>query len=67
MTFDELEPGPLTPDAFASKGLQFMQGKGAPGVYKPERNMVLPMGRSQVLLVSGDRVTALAITFNAPI
>jgi hypothetical protein len=67
VTFDKLELGPLPPDAFASKGMQFVKEKGVPGIYRAERNMVLPKGRNQVLLVAGDRVTLLTITFNAPI
>lgn len=69
VSFDQLVPGPLSPDAFASIGLRFMREQGAPGVFKPEPNMVLPQGRTQVLLVggTGDRVTSLSIAFNTPI
>ena len=67
VSFDEIEPGPLSRDAFASLGVQLLQGQGAPGVYKPEPNMVLPKGRHQVLLVAGDRETSLTIAFNPPI
>lgn len=67
VTFDNLEPGPLAPGAFANKGIQFVNEKGVTGIYSSERNMVLPKGRNRVLLVAGDRMTSLTITFNPPI
>jgi hypothetical protein len=67
--FDQLEPGPLPADAFVSMGMQFMREQGAPRVSRPEPNMKLPQGRTQVLLVggTGDRVTSLSIAFDMPI
>jgi hypothetical protein len=67
VSFDEIEPGPLSRDAFASLGMQLLQRQGALGVYKSEPNMVLPKGRDRVLLVAGDRETSLTIAFNPPI
>ncbi|MBA2564814.1 MAG: hypothetical protein H0V09_05250 [Gemmatimonadetes bacterium] len=48
-------------------GVDFVRGNGAPGVYRPEPNMVLPAGRKQVLLVAGERTTSLTIGFRTPI
>lgn len=67
--FDQLKPGPLPAEAFASMGMQFMREQGAPHISRPEPNMKLPQGRTQVLLVggTGDRVTSLSIAFDTPI
>ncbi len=65
--FSKLEVGALQADAFGSVGVGFVQGNGAPGIYRFERNMVLPPGRKQVLLVAGERTTSLTIVFKTPI
>lgn len=68
LTFDQLQAGPLSPDAFAARGVRVVGGIGEPGVYRSERNMVLPPGRNNVLLLGGGaRVTSLTIAFRAPI
>jgi hypothetical protein len=67
VNFDSLPRGPLPADAFGDRGVRFVQGKGAPIVAEAERNMVLPKGRKQVLLVSGDRVTSVTMTFKKPL
>jgi hypothetical protein len=67
LTFDKLDAGVLPPDAFVDRGVRFVPGKGEPGVYKSERNMVLPPGRKNVLLLAGERETSLTITFKTSI
>jgi hypothetical protein len=65
--FDDLATGEMPLDVFAHLGLRLVRGTGTPFVGKREPNMVLPEGRTQVLLVGGDRVTSLTFAFNAPI
>jgi hypothetical protein len=67
LAFDKLQPGALSADAFADNGVRVIRQQGEPAVHKSALKMVLPPGRSQVLLVSGDRVTSLSFTFSAPI
>lgn len=67
LAFSRLAPGALAPNAFGRSGLRFVPGQGAPGVYAREPNMVLPKGRDRVLLVAGERVTSLTMTFDPPV
>ena len=65
--FDQFQVGPLPSDAFARAGVRVVARDGVAGVYASDASMVLPAGRSQVLLVAGDRMTSLTFEFDAPI
>ena len=65
LSFDGLELGPLSDEAFSGEGIHFIQDKGRPGVYKMEPNMVET--REHVLLVAGDPVTSLLIKLDRPV
>jgi hypothetical protein len=67
ITFDQLTPGPLSEEAFADRGIHFATGKGAPGVYESEPNMILPPPCKRVLLLANEHVTSFSITFDAPV
>ncbi|MBV9490803.1 MAG: toll/interleukin-1 receptor domain-containing protein [Verrucomicrobia bacterium] len=67
LTFDTMAVGALAPDVFVDRGVRFVLGKGKPGIYPSEPNMVLPPGRRNVLLLAGERVTSLTIAFISPI
>ncbi len=67
VTFDTFAPGLLPEDALASQGIPKLRGSHPTGVYKAEPNMVLPAGRSRVLLIAGGPETSLWITFTTPI
>lgn len=65
-TFDETEIGPLRDDAFASGGMRFEKGKGAPAIYAAEGNMLLPWPHKKVLLLGGERATSFTIRLDPP-
>lgn len=65
--FDGLAEGPLPAGLFEQAGVRIVQGNGAPGIYASGPNMVLPTGRSKVLLLAGERTTALTLRFDTPI
>ncbi|MGE3934566.1 MAG: hypothetical protein AB7F67_15005, partial [Rhodospirillaceae bacterium] len=62
-----LAEGPLPAGHFEQAGVRIAQGNGAPGIYASGPNMVLPAGRSKVLLLAGGRTTALTLGFDTPI
>lgn len=67
INFDQLMPGPLSDEAFADRSIHFSKGKGAPGIYEAEPNMILPPPRKRVLLLANEHVTSFAITFDTPV
>lgn len=68
LDFDRYPLGPLPPDAFAGTGVRIVQRDGVPGIYAADAaSMRLPDGRSQVLLVAGQRTTALTFEFATPV
>lgn len=67
LDFDRYTLGPLPPDAFAGTGVRIVQRDGVPGIYAADASMLLPAGRSQVLLVAGQRTTALTFEFDTPV
>lgn len=67
LDFDRFAIGPLPADAFAGTGVRIVQRDGVPGIYAADAAMQLPAGRSQVLLVAGERTTTLNFEFDTPI
>jgi hypothetical protein len=67
ITFDELQTGPLPMDAFVQYGIRLKKGKGEPGVYAAEPNMVLPGPAQKVMLIGGERVTSFTILLDPPV
>ena len=67
VTFDQLDPGPISADAFADQGIRLVKGKGTPTVFKSEPNMLLPPPCQNVLLVGDVHVTALSILLDPPV
>lgn len=67
LNFDGVSVGSLDLTAFEDKGVKFVKGDGTPGIYAQGQTMVLPGGRSNVLLVAGDRTTSLMMTFDRPV
>jgi len=66
--FDELPLGPLAAAAFlGSDGIRIEKRKGEPGVYAAEPNMLLPTPSKKVLLIGGDRISALTIILDPPV
>ena len=65
--FDALPPGAFAVNAFAARGVRFVTEKGAPLLLEAEANMILPGDRRKVLLLGGEHVTSLTISFDEPI
>ena len=65
--FDALPPGAFAVNAFAARGVRFVAEKGEPLVFDAEPNMILPGDRRKVLLLGGEHVTSLTITFDEPV
>ena len=67
VTFDEPPAGLLAADAFATKGLRFVPGKGRPIVVAAEPNMILPRPCTKVMLVGDVHVTSFTVTLDPPV
>jgi hypothetical protein len=65
-TFDQFTAGPLSVDAFATRGAQMTSLKGTPVVSNPGPEMVLPRGRSRVFMIGGAPVTSVTFSFDRP-
>lgn len=66
-TFDRFNPGPIPPGAFAAQGVQIIPLQGAPIVNNAGPEMVLPGGRSRVLMISAGPVTSVTFSFDRPV
>jgi len=67
INFDALRAGNFPLNTFVSRGVRFVAEKGEPLIAKAEPNMVLPADHKNVLLLGGEHVTSLIITFDEPI
>jgi hypothetical protein len=65
--FDQFAAGPLPSDAFVRTGVRSVQRDGVAGIYASDASMLLPTGRSQVLLVAGERTTSLSFDLDLPV
>jgi hypothetical protein len=65
--FEKQWLGWLATDAFKSAGVRWSQGEGDPRINEPEPNMVLPGGRSRLLVLVGGPVTSLTLKFAPPV
>lgn len=67
LRFDLQPIGPLANDFLQTAGARIVDAQGQARVFAAEPNMVLPSGRTRVVLVVGDRTTSLTLAFDEPV
>lgn len=64
--FDQMNPGPVSPDALSSQGIRLVSA-GTPTILIPGPEMVLPPGRHKILGIKQDRTTSVMFAFDRPV